>query len=99
MAEWKDGEMNVQSNSLRRASWVAAGLLLAVAPAAGAFAATIDSGPRVLAECEESGGSPSGFPGSPNDGSFSMSCEPSVVPNTSTDDNLTEQEVAQPGYN
>jgi hypothetical protein len=78
---------------------VAAALALTLAPVIAVSAASIYSEPQVLAECTESGGSPSGFPGGESDGSFSMSCEPSVIPNTSTDDNLTEQEVAQPGYN
>jgi hypothetical protein len=91
--------MNVDSNLLRRATVAAAGLVLTLAPAIAISAVSIDSSPQVLAECSEIGGSPNGFPGGESDGSFSMSCEPSVVPNTSTEDNLTEQEVAQPGYN
>ena len=31
--------------------------------------------------------------------SVTISCAPTTVPNTSTDDNLTEQEVSQPGWN
>lgn len=81
--------MGTTSNGARRTAFVAAGLL-----AAGTIAVTLagvfGSAPQVLAECQTV---------TAPDDSFSMSCEPTQIPNTSTEDNLTEQEVAQPGYN
>lgn len=81
--------MSTTSVGARRATFVAAGLVAAGAMAiaiAGAFGSTS----HVLAECQQV---------NTPDGSFSMSCEPTQIPNTSTEDNLTEQEVAQPGWN
>jgi len=62
---------------------------LAAASAAITFAGAVGAMPQAAAECTDTD----------VDGSVSISCVPTTVPNTSTDDNLTEQEVAQPGWN
>lgn len=81
--------MSTGSKGVRRAIVVSAGVLAAGA-AAITVAGALEATPHVTAECQQV---------NTPDGSFSMSCEPSKIPNTSTEDNLTEQEVAQPGYN
>lgn len=45
------------------------------------------SQPRIVAQCNDVD----------TEDSFSMSCVPSIIPDTS--DQLTEQEVAEPGFN
>ncbi len=71
-----------------RCRWVlffALGAVLAVAPA---FAVSPASPPRVLAGCNDIVDTTD---------SFSMNCVPTVIPDTS--DQLTEAEVAEPGWN
>lgn len=72
--------------STRRVVYGFAGLVIAAAPAVAVFADVSGGAPRVLA-CSESD----------TEDSFSMDCAPSVVPDVS--DNLTEAEVAEPGWN
>jgi len=76
--------MNAHSIRLARR---AAGL--ATASAAVAIAGAIGAMPQAAAECTNTD----------VNGSATISCAPTPVPNTSTEDNLTEQEVAQPGWN
>ena len=79
--------MATVSIGARRLAYVLAGAVIAAAPAVAVFAASAPSpGPRVLA-CAETD----------TEDSFSMDCAPSVIPDTS--DNLTEAEVAEPGFN
>jgi hypothetical protein len=80
-------ELAVSSVPARRLVYGIAGLMVAAAPAFAVFAGAFDgSPPRVLA-CSET----------ETEDSFSMNCAPSVIPDVS--DNLTEAEVAQPGWN
>ncbi|TGD83850.1 hypothetical protein BayCH28_27880 [Mycolicibacterium sp. CH28] len=80
-------ELAVSWLSGRRVVYGVAGLLIAVAPAVTVFADVAGgSAPRVLA-CAETD----------TEDSFSMDCAPSMVPDVS--DNLTEAEVAEPGWN
>lgn len=61
--------------------------MIAAAPAVAVFTGAFDhAAPRVLA-CAETD----------TEDSFSMDCAPSVIPDVS--DNLTEAEVAEPGWN
>ena len=62
------------------------GLAIALTPAVAVFVNSSAPAPRVLA-CQET----------ETEDSFSMNCAPTVIPDTS--DNLTEAEVAQPGWN
>ena len=79
--------MTMVSIGARRLAYVVAGAVIAVGPAVAVFAATPSApGPRVLA-CTETD----------TEDSFSMDCAPSVIPDVS--DNLTEAEVAEPGFN
>jgi hypothetical protein len=79
--------MTTVSIGARRLAYVVAGAVIAVAPAVAVFAATPSApGPRVLA-CSETD----------TEDSFSMDCAPSVIPDVS--DQLTEAEVAEPGFN
>ena len=79
--------MTMVSIGARRLAYVVAGAVIAVGPAVAVFAATPSApGPRVLA-CSETD----------TEDSFSMDCAPSVIPDVS--DNLTEAEVAEPGFN
>lgn len=64
----------------------ALGLALALTPAVAVVATSTAPAPRVLA-CQET----------ETEDSFSMNCAPTVIPDTS--DNLTEAEVASPGFN
>jgi hypothetical protein len=66
--------------------YAAIGLVIAAAPAA-AVVATADPAPRVTAQCQDTD----------TEDSFSMNCAPTVIPDTS--DQLTEAEVAEPGWN
>ena len=68
--------------------YTAAGMAIALAPAVAFFAGSEASAPRLTAECQDV----------QTEGSFSMNCAPTAVQNP-TDDTLTEEEVAQPGYN
>ncbi len=69
----------------RRVLLFAVGAVLAVTPA---FAVSPASAPRVLAGCNDIVDTTD---------SFSMNCVPTVIPDTS--DQLTEAEVAEPGWN
>lgn len=69
----------------RRVMLFALGAVLAVTPA---FAVSPASAPRVLAGCNDIVDTTD---------SFSMNCVPTVIPDTS--DQLTEAEVAEPGWN
>ncbi len=64
----------------------AAGLAAVLAPAA--LTVTESAAPRVLAGCDDLVDTTD---------SFSMNCVPTVIPDTS--DQLTEAEVAEPGWN
>ncbi|MBB3601389.1 hypothetical protein FHT40_001022 [Mycolicibacterium sp. BK556] len=77
--------MTTASTGRRRMLYAAIGLVIAAAPAAAAFGAT--PAPRVSAQCQDSD----------TEDSFSMNCAPTVIPDTS--DQLTEAEVAEPGFN
>ncbi|MGY4709182.1 hypothetical protein ACXDF8_06415 [Mycolicibacterium sp. CBM1] len=79
-------EFAASSLPARRVVYGVAGLLIALAPAVAVFADLSGAAPRVLA-CEETD----------TEDSFSMDCAPAVVPDVS--DNLTEAEVAEPGWN
>ena len=83
--------------SARRLLFVAVGAAIAAAPAvvsiavAPAFVSIVDlhgPAPRVLAGCNDIVDTTD---------SFSMDCVPTVIPDTS--DQLTEAEVAMPGWN
>lgn len=69
----------------RQLLFFAVGAALAVAPAA---VLAHQSAPRVLAACNDIVDTTD---------SFSMNCVPTVIPDTS--DQLTEAEVAEPGWN
>lgn len=71
----------------RRFVYAAAGIAIAVAPAVAMFAGAEASSPRLMADCQQT----------EQPDSFSLNCAPSVEANTS--DQLTEQEVAEPGFN
>jgi hypothetical protein len=79
--------MTTVSIGARRLAYVLAGAVIAVGPAVAVFSATPSApGPRVLA-CTETD----------TEDSFSMNCAPAVIPDVS--DQLTEAEVAEPGFN
>ena len=71
----------------RRLIYVAVGAAIALAPAI-ALNASPSSVPRLLAECNDLVDTTD---------SFSMDCVPTVMPDVS--DQLTEAEVAEPGWN
>ncbi len=75
--------------AIRSRQMFSAGLCLAgaVGIASAVLLNSLGSAPRVLAGCTDTD----------TEDSFSMSCVPSVMPDTS--DQLTEQEVAEPGFN
>jgi hypothetical protein len=80
-------EFAVSSLPARRIVYGIAGLMIAAAPVIAAFTGAVHgAAPRVLA-CSETD----------TEDSFSMDCAPSVIPDVS--DNLTEAEVAEPGWN
>lgn len=62
-------------------------MAIALSPAAVTFCGSNVPAPRSTAACENV----------ETQDSFSMNCAPSVIPDTS--DQLTEQEVAEPGFN
>ena len=64
----------------------AVALAIALGPMLAVFASSTAPAPRVLA-CQET----------ETEDSFSMNCAPTVIPDTS--DQLTEAEVASPGFN
>jgi hypothetical protein len=70
----------------RRLIFLGVGIALAVAPVVAAMGQ--DSAPRLLAGCNDIVDTTD---------SFSMNCVPTVIPDTS--DQLTEAEVAEPGWN
>lgn len=70
----------------RRLLQLAAGAALAAAPVI--IGGVHDSAPRLLADCNDIVDTTD---------SFSMNCVPTVIPDTS--DQLTEAEVAMPGWN
>ena len=72
--------------SARQLLFVAVGVVIAAAPAVVALAGA--PAPRVLADCNDIVDTTD---------SFSMNCVPTVIPDTS--DQLTEAEVASPGWN
>ena len=74
------------SASRRRILYLAAAVAIAATQGAVAFHQTAP--PRVLAGCNNIVDTTD---------SFSMNCAPTVIPDTS--DQLTEAEVAEPGYN
>ena len=74
------------SISGRKLVYGAVGLAIALTPAVAVFACSGVPAPRVLA-CQETD----------TEDSFSMNCAPTIIPDTS--DNLTEAEVASPGFN
>lgn len=71
----------------RRLIYVVMGAAVAVLPAVS-LGGSHDSAPRVLAACNDVVDTTD---------SFSMDCVPTVIPDTS--DQLTEAEVAEPGWN
>ena len=72
----------------RRLRYIAVGAVIAATPAVAAVAGVHDAAPRVLASCNDIVDTTD---------SFSMNCVPTVIPDTS--DQLTEAEVASPGWN
>jgi len=80
--------MTTVSIRLQRLAYVVAGLAIALAFAAAAFVGSSAShAPQVLAQCHNTD----------VEDSFSMSCVPASVPFSG--DQLTEAEVAEPGWN
>lgn len=72
----------------RRLIYAAVGLAIALTPAVAVFTGFGSGpGPQVLAQCQDTD----------TEDSFSMNCAPTVIPDTS--DQLTEAEVAEPGFN
>lgn len=71
----------------RRVIVGAVGLVLAVTPAVVAFSGSGGPTPHAVAQCADTD----------TEDSFSMNCAPTVIPDTS--DQLTEAEVAEPGFN
>lgn len=76
------------SGRSRQLAYFAVGAALAVTPAVAALTGSPASEPRVLAGCDNIVDTTD---------SFSMNCVPTVIPDTS--DQLTEAEVAEPGWN
>ena len=79
--------MTTDSTRARRLLYAAIGLAIAATPAVAVFAGVGDPAPRVTAQCQDTD----------TEDSFSMNCAPTVIPDTS--DQLTEAEVAEPGFN
>lgn len=79
--------MTTASIRSRRLLYAAVGLVIAAAPAVAVFAGVGTPAPRMAAQCADSD----------TEDSFSMDCAPTVIPDTS--DQLTEAEVAEPGFN
>lgn len=86
--------MTADLTHLRRSALVAAGFAIAFAPVIAAVTASVHEAPRVLAA-----------PGCnvvDENGSAEISCAPSGPENqyqSPADDQLTEQEVSEPGWN
>ena len=72
----------------RQLMYVAVGAVIAAAPVVATVADVHAPAPRVLAGCDDIVDTTD---------SFSMNCVPTVIPDTS--DQLTEAEVASPGWN
>ena len=79
--------MTTASTSTRRLLYAAIGLVIAAAPAVAVFAGIENTAPKLAAQCQDTD----------TEDSFSMNCAPTVIPDTS--DQLTEAEVAEPGFN
>ncbi len=79
--------MTTVSIGTRRLLYAAVGLAIAAAPPAVAVFAVADPVSRVTAQCQDTD----------TEDSFSMNCAPTIIPDTS--DQLTEAEVAEPGFN
>ncbi|WP_163747836.1 hypothetical protein [Mycolicibacterium helvum] len=79
--------MTTASTSTRRLLYAAIGLVIAAAPAVAVFAGIGTPAPQLAAQCQDTD----------TEDSFSMNCAPTVIPDTS--DQLTEAEVAEPGFN
>jgi len=80
--------MTTASIRPRRLVYGAVGLVIALAPAVAVFAGISGLAPRAVAQgCQDVD----------TEDSFSMNCVPTMIPNTS--DQLTEAEVAEPGWN
>ena len=71
----------------RRLVYGAVGLAIALTPAIAVYAGLGGQTPHVVAQCQDQD----------TEDSFSMNCAPTVIPDTS--DQLTEAEVAEPGFN
>ncbi|MCI4674309.1 hypothetical protein [Candidatus Mycolicibacterium alkanivorans] len=71
----------------RRLVFGAVGVAIAVTPAVAVFAGLGAQAPHVMAQCQDT----------ETEDSFSMNCAPTIIPDTS--DQLTEAEVAEPGFN
>jgi hypothetical protein len=78
--------MTTASISTHRLLYAAIGLVIAAAPAVAVFAGAAPT-PRFAAQCQDTD----------TEDSFSMNCAPTIIPDTS--DQLTEAEVAEPGFN
>ncbi|NTY59762.1 hypothetical protein [Mycolicibacterium sphagni] len=79
--------MTTASTSTRRFLYAAIGLVIAAAPAVAVVAGIESTAPHLAAQCQDTD----------TEDSFSMNCAPTVIPDTS--DQLTEAEVAEPGFN
>jgi len=79
--------MTTVTKSGRHAVSAALCLLAALAIALTVLFGHVAGSSRILAQCADTD----------TEDSFSMNCVPSIVPDTS--DQLTEQEVAEPGFN
>jgi hypothetical protein len=79
--------MTTTSNRHHRLLYAAIGLVIAAAPAVAVLAGIGTPAPRLAAQCADTD----------TEDSFSMNCAPTVIPDTS--DQLTEAEVAEPGWN
>ncbi|WP_179471228.1 hypothetical protein [Mycolicibacterium vinylchloridicum] len=79
--------MTTASIGTRRLLYAAIGLVIAAAPAVAVFAGVAAPAPRLAAQCQDTD----------TEDSFSLDCAPTIIPDTS--DQLTEAEVAEPGFN
>jgi hypothetical protein len=79
--------MTTNLSFLRKTAYVTTGLVIGLGLPMAALAATTPPANQVVAQCNDAD----------TEDSFSMSCTPNVIPDTS--DQLTEQEVAEPGFN
>lgn len=78
--------MTTASIGTRRLLYAAIGLAIAAAPVVAVIAGA-EPAPRLAAQCQDTD----------TEDSFSLDCAPTVIPDTS--DQLTEAEVAEPGFN